>query len=264
MNSPKITRTKRDKRQPKIKIHTQKTKLVHQTKKIVKKLSWEIIVALLTAGAIFLATYTYETCTQKNNLYKNISSLYISISNEYVEDKFGKPYITITEDSGLRSNFFVSGDVILRTVSKDKTVVAFFITSINPKSKIPVRSFDTEYKLGKSTYSDFEFPNPQIDKSIAMYGAATYYSESQGTGRHGAYNNYVIADVPYGFYDSYTSELISYISFEEEPKIEELNKLKSNATPNTFGVIDWAYIEIISIIPQSDQWDSIYYTLRWL
>ncbi len=95
------------------------------------------------------------------------------------------------------NKYFVLNNAILRTVSEDETVVAYFVTSINEHKNIPVDFYESEASiLGKATYAAVSSvtASPKVDSSAEMNGRYNYYSEMYGTGRYGMYNE-ILASV---------------------------------------------------------------------
>lgn len=124
------------------------------------KLIGEIILALVVSVAVYLGSSFYENSKIETLENENLNKLYISVSNDYVESLFGKPYISVSEDESLQSNFYLLKDVVLRTVVEDDTVVAFFITLKNEHRSVPIATVISEKKtLGKTNYSEIEIPN---------------------------------------------------------------------------------------------------------
>lgn len=230
-------------------------------KEAIRKLVGEIILALLIASAVYGATALYDIVNSNRIENDQLNQLYVSVSNEYVESLFGKPYIQVDEAEELKSSFYVLNGVVLRTVSDNDSVVAFFITAVEKSRKVPVDSYEDQKRIiGKMKYSDVAFTNPVNVANTAMSGRYTYYSELQETGRYGMFNSYIYGTAPYGFVDSETIEFIRVSTIENESS-QKIQSLKEKAYPNTFGVIASGYEEKISIIPLCEDWDSIYYML---
>lgn len=230
--------------------------------KVTIKLISEIVLACLIAAAVYGATTLYNQSRSVDVDNEKLGRIYVSVSDEYVESLFGIPYITITENESLKNHFYILNDAVLRTVSKNDNVVAYFITSTNKNRKIPVDSYETEKRIiGKTKYSDVSFANPTIESNTSLNGRYDYYSEIQGTGRYGMFNYYIYGLVPYGFFDEGSADLISLTAWDEDYSQEALQALRKKAFPNTFGVIAEGYEETISVIPTCDEWENMYYLL---
>ena len=230
-------------------------------KAIIKLLS-EIVLALLITCATFLGSYLYDCATEEAKVNKKIERVYVSISNEYVNDLFGVPYTSFIEENGLVNNFYLEDEVIVRTVLKDEKVIAFFVTSKDESRTIPIESLEgKKCVVGKISFQDIGFPNPNCEAFCCGDGRINYYSEAQGTGRYGMYNTYVYAIMPYGFLGKEACELVMSAYFEGSSEYRTVDELKKYAKPNTYGVIADEYIEDISMIPESDEWLNAYYLL---
>lgn len=230
--------------------------------KVFLKLIGEIILALVVSLAVYLGSTFYENSRIITIENENLNKLYISVSESYVESLFGKPYISVSENEKLQSNFYLLKDAVLRTVVENDTVVAFFITSKKENRTIPVSSISSEKEIvGKTNYADIDFPNPNIESNLTMNGRYCYYGEIQGTGRYAMYNHYLFATIPYGFIDEESVNLCNMYSGNESVDEVAADKLRKKATPNTFGVIAEGYQETITLIPFIEEWENIYYLL---
>ncbi len=228
---------------------------------IMIKMVGEIILAILIAIAVYFGTAVYKDISAVSVENRKIDHIYITISDEYIKEQFGTPYISFIDDSNLKNNFFVLEDAILRTVSDGEKVVAYFITATDKQRKIPVDSFEDKSRiLGKTTYSELQFGNPEIEAFYCGDGRVNYYYEIQGTGRYGMYNYYVYGNTTYGFLDTSIFQLIQDTWFGTLSEVEE-KKLKEDAMPNTFGVISESYRYDVSFLPSSIEWSSMYYLL---
>lgn len=229
--------------------------------KALLKLSGEIILALLVALAVYLGTSVYENSKIESIENKNLNKLYISVSNDYVESLFGEPYIKISESDSLQSRFYLLKDAVLRTVTDNDIVVAFFITSKDENRNIPISTFYSEKQtIGNTNFYKIKFSNPIVESNLNSNGRYCYYGEIQGTGRYAMYNYYLFATVSYGFIDDASARLCEKISTDNIITKEE-ETLRKRAKPNTFGVIADGYEETISLIPFVDEWENIYYLL---
>lgn len=231
--------------------------------KIVLKLISEIVLACLIAAAVYFATNAYNTVTAVSDDNRKINQVYISMSEEYAGLLFGTPYISFVDENNLENNFYILNKSIVRTIVDKNNIVAFFVTSTDIKTKLPVNSISNEEKvIGEVVYSDINFFNPQVEANINTNGRYVYYSEIQGTGRYAMYNYYIFGFLPYGFIDDSTPELINLVAYEDQ-NIDpcQLYEIKKKAKPNTFGVVSNGYEDIISILPFCDDWENIYYLL---
>lgn len=251
--------------------------------RIIIKLFWEIVLACLVALAVYAATALYNDISAISKENNNLNNIYISVSNEYVESLFGIPVVSEEDENHFENNYYLLDNAVLRTVSKDNSVVAYFITSKKTSRKIlSYYKFNETVILGKTTYANIRVNNytPKTDSSFCGDPSVNYYAELFPTGRERMYNTYVFGTVAYGFNDQNTIELLeaSYFKSKSEDSdnsdlavdvnIDEndLIKLREKARPNTYGVIANGYEEMISIIPQgelsSGNWSDIYYLIK--
>lgn len=239
--------------------------------KKIKYLIFALCVSVLVGVVLFFSLSNRddstidETATATENpsesVYEKLDEVYISVSHNYINSLFGEPKISVNESENLKSNFYILDDFVLRTVTEDDSVVAFFITSSNEEQRIPVQSIDSKEFIGEITFLDSEFPNPILKSDVSGNSRYNYYAEIQGTGRYAMYNYYLFAFLPYGFMNDDSIQLSTKHSHEKTDILEDLNPLRETAKPNTFGVIANGYEEMITILPEVDNWADIYYLL---
>ena len=109
--------------------------------KVAIKIAGEIFLACLIALAIYTATTIYDRSISTAEENRKLDQLYISMSNDYIHSLFGVPFISIVDDNDYRNDFYVLEQAILRTVVDNSRIVAFFVTAVGEKTKIPVDSF---------------------------------------------------------------------------------------------------------------------------
>lgn len=225
------------------------------------KLASEIVLACLIAFAIYVGTTIYDELSLTSSENKKLNQIYISVSEEYVQEQFDTPYIRFDDDENLTNSFYLLEDIILRTVSKDGRVIAYFVTITNEKRRLPVDSFDVEKNiLGKLTFFEVGFANPAREANVNGNGRYCYYFEIQGTGRYGMYNYYLYGSAPYGFVSDDVASLRNRVAFDSENEAE-IETLRQSARPNTFGVIADGYENQIGILPASDEWENMHHLL---
>lgn len=230
--------------------------------KVFIKLISEIVLALLIAVFTYLATSFYHNRTAELETNKKLEQIYVSVSDEYVNALFGSPYVTLKETDELTNNFYiVEDDVILRTVSKNNNVIAFFITSTNEKRKIPINTYDDAKPIGEIVYTESDYAGEHREAYYCGNGRDNYYYEIQGTGRYGMYNHYLYGTVSYGFLDSRSIELVTVVGLDNDIDQTLIDDLREEVKPNTFGVIADGYQDVVSVIPICDEWLNIYYLL---
>lgn len=238
-------------------------KYKRRTKRMLNTIAKECLLALLVTVFLTLSTSFYENAKQHSQVNEKLNSIYLTVSDEYVETLFGVPRVSVKENDELTNNFYIVDDVVLRTVSNENIVVAYFITSLDSNRKTPTQDHSSDdIFIGEVTFEDINHPNPIIDTSYSMDPTIIYYSESQGTGRYGQYNHYIYGCASYGFVNEDTYDFITSINCEKELSYEESQRLRNKVKPNTFGVVLEEYSNIISINPKSDGWVSTYHIIN--
>ena len=214
--------------------------------RVLLKLTSEVILACLLAFAVYVATNTYHRSTAISENNQKLKHIYISISDEYITDLFGTPYITF-DNNTLTNKFYILNKAILRTVVDKGNVVAFFITSTSSQIDIPVDSFENDTReIGNTTYDSIDFANPQIESNASA---------------NGMWNYYLFGTLPYGFDDDSAINLLMLTAFDDSPNQNQVEILRKTAKPNTFAIIASDYYDHISLLPISDEWENIYHLL---
>ena len=239
--------------------------------KKIKYLLMALLVLVVTGAVLFFCLSNRNdstidetatgTVSPSENVYEKLDEVYISVSHNYINALFGEPKVSVRENETLKSNFYLLDDIVLRTVIEDDSVVAFFITSMNEQRKITVKSIDSDKVIGETDYIDTDFATPETVASFSGNGRYNYYAEIQGTGRYAMYNYYLFATLPYGFIDDESAELCREYGVEDSDSMPKDESLRATATPNTFGVIADGYEEVVTLIPEVNNWADIYYLL---
>lgn len=231
--------------------------------KMLVKLVSEIVLALLIAAFTYLATSIYYNKTAFLETNNKLQQIYISVSDEYVNSLFGIPYATLTEAEDLIDNFYVVDDaVILRTVSKDNKVIAFFVSSTNERRKIPLNTYNDTVIIGETVYASSGYDDEQREAFCSGDKTLNYYYEMQGTGRYGMYNYYLYGTAPYGFLNKKSVELVKTVGLDKNVDQSLIDNMRKEVKPNTYGVIQEGYQDVVSILPTCDEWMNIYYLLN--
>lgn len=235
--------------------------------RIITKLAGEIVLACFVAFAVYVATGIYNDMRVVSQENKKIDNVYISVSDDYVESLFGIPIVSEEDSNHLINKFYLLDDAVLRTVSKDDSVIAFFVTSKKRSRKIPVSSYNNKtVKIGSITYAKNCEYNEKLhtDYFISGQGRINYYCEFFYTGRSRMYNIYIMGTVAYGFNDQNAKDLL--LDTRDNPIESNIITLRKKARPNTYGVIANGYENMVSIIPQgefsSGSWLDMYYLIN--
>lgn len=232
------------------------------------KISSEIFLAVLIAFAVYISQTTVTSKLKIHNENENYSNLSIGINQNYVESKFGLPFCRIPEEKEkLVNNYFFQQDSVLRTVNdSDGIVVAYFITITNKNRIISLSPHyqNSNMLLGKSDFNSIGLIPEKIEANLAAAGASwNYYSEWFYLGRPGGFNYYTYSFVDYGDeWGENTIDLVcdSVFKYYDEKGIvefDDVKHLRSEAYPNTFGVVADEYYDEIGIVSWNEDWEDV-------
>ena len=220
-----------------------------------------------------LVSDEYKEQEEVNDIIEKLS---LSMNKKYIDELLGTPIYTLNEN-GLTNNFYVlkSKNVVIRCIFKDDSMVGYLVTV----NKITVKSDAT-----------IKFSNPMNDDMILQYGYDTIddieLEEYKGKiianyGNGGEYNYYwqyyqvlhkscgfIVAILPYGFYESSTDALMELVdakvnnnkrmlsAFEADGGVVEdaISTFKKYVHPNTYGIINMDYAEFINPCIIADSW----------
>ena len=228
---------------------------------------------------------TADTYGMESNIKAEeaIKELTLGMDKDYIIKFMGAPIFKLV-DNGLCNLFFLleEDDVVIRCVfSEDDSLVGCFVTL---------------QKIVEEPDQALEFPNPMLSGQSLRYGYSTVAdTESRGEesvvtanmGNGGeenyywqrfhllypkGYDGFIVASLPYGFYEYESDKLMELISAdgkrlefliaEESLKLgvkenEVLPYYKSMAHPNTYGVLYMKYDEKIDpCISESLEWEA--------
>lgn len=208
-----------------------------------------ILTSVIIAGIALLWQFIYIPHKVRMEDNKFLHQLYVSVSDAYIESKIGEPYISIDNEEIIQ-RYYLLKDVVLKTISNNGRVVAFFITSQRRNRNIPFNYAGNEIVIGKFRYSD----NDRADQNISAFYCGNYrmcyYREFFGMGRSGMYNQYVFSSVPFGFYEDQSTELMYLYGSETKNDIslDQINSIRREAHPNTIGVISAEFLKEVNSI----------------
>jgi len=236
-------------------------------KKILKPILLQSIAGIVTAVSIFIGSFIYGRIEVRNLENQRLSGLYLSVSKEYINELFGIPFVSIKDLNGLSNDFYFLNNGVLRVVSDDGLVVAYFITIDKQGDTIRVLSPDgmNSVVLGKATYHSI---SPELDYGTSIVTEALYkrssvlYCEKYNGWRGTDFNPYYYAVFDYGFFNENWDlffDLWKQLKDESGESVDYdklLNERKS-LKPNTFGTIDPEYEDKVKIDIDFDQWPNI-------
>ena len=179
-----------------------------------------------------------------------IRSICLGESKNYIISLMSAPRFEFL-DNGLCNSFFPLEHIIVRCVfDKNDVLIGYFITAKEENTSIEIYDpIDEDKRLvfGQDTYDTFSYADSIKEGSIANGGLAqanTYYWEYTYLCGTGKYQNYVVADFPYGFGEA---GAISIMGAGENPSkyADLLESYRKTFHPNTYGIVDPKYMDMI-------------------
>lgn len=238
---------------------------------LAKLLVWllsEIVLAIVVGYFVNLFN-VYQTKKNQDAIeIKKINRIYVQVSDDYVESLFGTPVISIRGEGQMVESFYTLDTCVLRTVSDNNTVVAYFVTITSEECFVPLILYDDDvYNLGMITYDQFPMVynhSVVIEANAESDGRFCYYGEKHGTGRWAMYNFYVLGNVAYGYLDIDSINLINSAGgFSGLAGFVDPEEQRKQTKPNTYGVIAYGYQDRIGVMSDNNVdwqvWDDLYY-----
>ncbi len=208
--------------------------------------------------------YQYEPQdTEEDNMEINemLQELSLGMSEEYIKEMLGTPKFQLL-DHQLDNEFYVlEENIIIRCIFEENhSMVGYIVTAKQADESIefpdPTHN-DKALKFGYNTISSSEYETYN-DKPLANLGngnAYNYYWQCYQLVQAKEASGFVIAILPYGFYekDSYelmrlagADEIMMSVYTENEIDVErKISEYKEELHPNTYGIIDIDYKEYI-------------------
>lgn len=220
------------------------------------------IIAVITAIFLFIGNSIFKDYQEVEYSNKIIDCLCLGESKEYIESILGIPRFEFFDEM-LSNSFYALDKIVIRCTFDNELLVGYFVTAKVADSKIkmngPLTNGDM-IKFGTTTFEPDEYPDAAIDGCVGMGGSAaisTYYWEYNYMYGVGLYRSYVTAIFPYGFTekDSYSLMAIANV---ESIKSEEVNNYRATLHPNTFGIMDSHYQEIIKPYMYTTENDTLW------
>ena len=220
------------------------------------------IIAVTTATFLFIGNSIFKDYQEVEYSNKIINCLCLGESKEYIESILGIPRFEFFDE--ILSNSFYSLDkIVIRCTFDNELLVGYFVTAKAADSKIkmngPLTNGDM-IKFGTTTFEPDIYPDAAIDGCVGMGGGAaisTYYWECNYMYGVGLYRSYVAAIFPYGFTEKDSYSLMT-IANAESIESEEVNNYRATLHPNTFGIMDSHYQEIIKPYMYTTENDTLW------
>ena len=151
--------------------------------------------------------------------------------------------------------------MVLRFVFDGGSLVGYFITVKTIDSGIEMRNpiiKNEKIKFGENTFVQCEYSDPMstvIDGCVGAGGGAainTYYWEYGYMYGVGLYRDYVTGIFPYGFTETNSYDLMS-VAYNETIESDTISVYRKILHPNTFGIMDSHYEDIIKPYMDNDK-----------
>lgn len=192
-----------------------------------------------------------------------IKSLYLGMTKYYVDELIGTPKYELLDEDLINAFYSLDDEnVIIRCIFEEGDLLVGYI--------VTVREIDKGIKFPDPMYKDemLEYGNVTIE-TVGYKGisddliegnlgndiAYDYYWECHYLSHIGNFNGFIVAILPYGFWEDdsyYIMELVGFSEaelnnmFGEDVDIDkEISKCKEILHPNTFGIINPDYCDRI-------------------
>lgn len=216
-----------------------------------------LVITLVTTLLLFVINNIFKKHQEIEYTNNTIDKLYLGENKEYVGSILGIPQFEFI-DEGLSNSFYPMEQVVIRCVFDDELLVGYFVTAKNADSRIKIRNpyiYSEVIRFGNNTFDPEEYPDAVIDGYVAMGANATIntyyweYSYLYGTGLH---KSYVAAILPYGFTEKDSYNLMT-AAHSESIESQEIADYRKNLHPNTIGMMDSHYKDIIKPYMPNDE-----------
>lgn len=216
------------------------------------------IITIITSIFLLLANNIFKNYKEIKNTNEIIDNLCLGESKEYIEHILGIPRFEFS-DVELTNSFYSLEHVVLRFVfDKNELLVGYFVTAKFEDSKIKISAPLSNGEIiifGENTFAPELYPEAVIDGCVGMLGNAainTYYWEYNYMYGVGLYKTYVAAIFPYGFTEPDSYSLMNAASMKSVESSEIFN-YRNTLHPNTIGMIDSNYVDIIKPYMQNSE-----------
>lgn len=208
----------------------------------------------------------------KMEINEMIQELSLGMSEEYVKEMLGIPVYRLEEHHLINEFYILENTVIIRCIFEEQGfLVGYIVTTKQADESIefpdPMHNGKT-LKYGYSTISDSESDTyrGEIMANLGNGDAYNYYWQCYHLVHVEEVSGFIVAILPYGFYEENTNELMKFAGADKimlsaysniEVDLEDkISDYKKQLHPNTYGIIDIEYKE--SIYPYIDDmyWES--------
>lgn len=221
-----------------------------------------LVIAIMTSAFLFIGNGVFRNYQEVKKSNDIIDSLCLGESKEYIESILGIPRFEFFDDM-LSNSFYAMDKIVIRCVFDDELLVGYFVTAKEANSKIKMSgplSNGEKIEFGTETFEPSKYPDAVIDGSTGMFGSAaisTYYWEYNYMYGVGLYRTFVAAIFPYGFTERDSYNLMN-LANTESVESDEVNNYREILHPNTFGIMDSHYQEIIKPYMHTPENDTLW------
>lgn len=230
---------------------------------VIQELLKTFIIAILTTFFVFFANIIYKKLEGIKNTNEIIKSMSLGESKKYINSLLGIPRFEFI-DNDLCNSFYPLDYIIVRCVfDEDGLLVGFFVTAKQPNYKIefidPINAKQV-YKFGKDTIADSSLSDAIIKANVGVGSGGiskSFYWEYNylfGVGNH---KGFIVAILPYGFIESESYNLMFEIGVEPIDT-ERINHYRKIFCPNTYGIIDSNYENLINPYIENSEKDVLW------
>lgn len=206
--------------------------------------------------------YDSESREEQNiEINKILQELSLGMHEEYVKEMLGTPMYQLSDNQLMNEFYVLEENIIIRCIFEENhSMVGYIVTA-------------------KKADESIEFPDPMHNNMALEYGCSTIDSSESDTykgemtanlGNGDAYNYYwqcyhlvhveevngfIVAILPYGFFEMDSCELMKLVGADEIMLSEyarvgidvdkKISDYKRQLHPNTYGIIDIDYKEYI-------------------
>lgn len=211
---------------------------------------------------------------QKIEINKILQELSLGLHEEYVKELLGTPMYQLSDNQLINEFYVLDEKIIIRCIFEENhSMVGYIVTAKKADESIefpdPMHN-NMVLKYGYSTIDSFESDTykGEMTANLGNGDAYNYYWQCYHLVHTEEVNGFIVAILPYGFYEKYSCELMRLVGADEIMLSEyakvgiDVDKMisdyKKQLHPNTYGVIDIDYKEYICpyIYDKAVYWES--------
>lgn len=219
-----------------------------------------MVISIITAICLLFVNSIFKSYKEIKYTNDIINKICLGESKDYIEQMLGIPRFEFYNEN-ITNSFYSLERVVIRFVFDGEYLVGYFITVKNVNSGIEINDpvvDDKQIKFGECTFEQCGYSDSfgtVIDGCVCMGGVAainTYYWEYGYMYGYGLYRDYVTGIFPYGFIETDSYDLMC-IAYDKTIESEIITKYREELHPNTFGIMDSHYENIIKPYMYNDK-----------